>query len=130
MKRVVVLAGHKAQWPIVHTLVPVKRSHCTRTLTHCGHKANKTESVYSVAIKHNDPLCTRTYQLNGVIALALWPIAVTKQVNRVGAGTRWPLRQTNVVVPNTVTFAVDLENWASIERPKATHYSTITASYI
>ena len=84
MKRVVVLAGHEAQWPIVHTHVPVKRSHCTRTLTHCGHKANKTESVYSVAIKHNDPLCTRTYQLNGVIALALWPIAVTKQVNRVG----------------------------------------------
>ena len=81
MKRVVVLAGHKAQWPIVHTHVPVKRSHCTRTLTHCGHKASKPSP-------------------------------------------------TNVVVADTVNYAVDLENWVFLERPKATHYSTITASCI
>ena len=90
MKRVAALAGHKArQWPIVVTHIPVKWSHCTRTLTQCGHKANKPSRC-----------------------------------------TRWPLRQTNVVVPDTGTFAVDLENWASLERPKATHYSTITASNI
>ena len=33
---------------------------------------------------------SRTYQLNGVIALALWPIAVTKQVNWVSVlGGHW-----------------------------------------
>ena len=31
-----------------------------------------------------DPLWSRTYQLNGVIALTLWPIAVIKEIDRVG----------------------------------------------
>ena len=57
-----------------------------------------------------DPLWSRTYQLNGVIALTLWPIAV----DRVGVlGGR--LRQTNVVVPDTVIFAVKPENGASYD---------------
>ena len=65
-----------------------------------------------------DPLWSRTYQLNGVIALTLRPIAV----DRVGVlGGR--LRQTNVVVPDTVIFAVKPENGASLERSKATHYN-------
>ena len=33
------------------------------------------------------------------------------------------LRQTNVVVPDTVIFAVKPENGASLERAKATHYN-------
>ena len=44
VKGVAVLAGHLenwTQWPIVVTQVPIERSYHTRTLTHCGHKANK-----------------------------------------------------------------------------------------
>ena len=48
------------------------------------------ELLYSLAIEHNGPLWSRMYQLNGVIALALWPIAVTKQVNWVSVlGGHW-----------------------------------------
>ena len=63
------------------TYVPVEQSHCSHTLTYCGHKAN------------NPSRCTR-----------------------------WPLRQTNVVVPDTVIFAVKPENGALLERSKATYY--------
>ena len=43
--------------------------------------------------------------------------------NRPSRCARWPLRQTNVAVPDTVIFAVKPENGASLERSKAAHYN-------
>ena len=37
--------------------------------------------------------------------------------------TRSPLHQTNAVVPDTFTFAVEPEKGAALIRPKATHYN-------
>ena len=83
--------------------------------------------------------CTRW-----LLSKMIWPIVVThvpversnfshtlthcgqKEI-RPSRCARWSLRQTNVVVPDTVIFAVKPENGASLERSKATH-STITAS--
>ena len=63
-------------------------------------------------------------QLKQVVVLR-WPLRTLThcghKANILSRCTRWPLRQTNVVVPDTVTFAADLENWASLERPKASH---------
>ena len=79
--------------------------------------------------------CTRW-----LLSTMIWPIVVTHvpvewsncshtlthcghKGNRPSRCARWPLRQTNVVVPDTVIFAVKPENGASLERSKATHYN-------
>ena len=54
---------------------------------------------------------SRTYQLNGVIALALWPIAVTKQINRVNVLGGYCAKQ-------MLLHQTYLRGWT-----KATHYS-------
>ena len=54
---------------------------------------------------------SRTYQLNGVIALALWPIAVTKQINRVNVLGGYCAKQ-------MLLYQTYLRGWN-----KATHYN-------
>ena len=52
-------------------------------------------------------------QLKQVVVLR-WPLRTLThcghKANILSRCTRWPLRQTNAVVPDTVTFAADLEN--------------------
>ena len=55
------------------------------------------------------------YQLNGVIALALWPIAVTKEIKQVTALGGHCAKQTLLSVPDIVTSFVEPENGASLE---------------
>ena len=54
---------------------------------------------------------SRTYQLNGVIALALWPIAVRKQINRVNVLGGHCAKQ-------MLLYQTYLRGWT-----KATHYN-------
>ena len=68
-------------------------------------------------------LWSHTYQLNGVITLALWPIAFTEEINRVGVLGVHYANQMLLYQTQLITFAVEPENGASLERPEAMHYN-------
>ena len=80
--------------------------------------------MYSLAFEHNDPLWSHTYQLKRSPYTRTLTHCVHR-ANKPSRCSRCPLRQTNVVVPDTVTFAVEPENGASLERPKAMYYNLL-----